>query len=340
MAKIIPEIDHQLLGINDDCLLVQNYYAAHNVIMGWGGVWLFWLIGLPGFISFVIAPWLPPYGYRNGIEIISFYEKISGLPLSAFIAYFLFYVIMLGGTSVAITLGFGYLLLRTASKNLSLIAFNRKTQTVSTLVKGEILTVPWHELRTEGKGKTLVSGYVPHRVKLVFIKNFGDFTAIDGTHGSADNNATDTEVLWEYIRVFMTQGPQSLNVSTTGYLGINNLDKQPLFSYDFATSLKSNWPWPIIKDKNRNPVMLFVQVAVVWPFRVVAFIPNMLTDWLWRKMCLRKLKDSKAVPHYHLAQYPDMITPKDVEKVITVEEASRLKGIPYPEAQKRLDGLL
>ena len=38
------EIDHQLLGLSDDCLVIQSFNVNHGIIMGWSGIWLFWLM--------------------------------------------------------------------------------------------------------------------------------------------------------------------------------------------------------------------------------------------------------------------------------------------------------
>lgn len=340
MSKTPPKIDHQLLGISDDCLIVQNFNVNHGIIMGWGGVWMFWLIGLPMALFLAVSPWMPPYGYNEDNSIRTLADMFNGMDVKGFLIYLFIFIVIGGGGMLAITLGFAYANLRRTSKSFSPITFNRKTQIVSTMVKGKIETVEWKKLRKFARDKTTISGYVPHRIKLIFIKDLGDTTAIEGTPaGGLDQDYTDTDVLWEYIRTFMDKGPESLNVPASNQLGIMSLDKQAMYSYDFKTSLKSNWPWPIIQSKDQNKVLLFFTVVFFWPGKVVFFFHNILSDWLWHKMCKRMLKNSKATPKYNFEQCSNTLTPKDVEEVITVEEASNENHLPYPEVRRRLKAI-
>lgn len=339
MSDIKPIIGHQLLGLSDDCLVVQNFNINHGIIMGWGGVWMFWLIGLPMALFLAVSPWIPPYGYNENGSIRTVFDMLNGMDVKGVLIYVFIFVVIGGGTMLGITLGFAYANLRRTSKSFSPITFNRKTKTVSAMVKGEIKSVEWKRLRKFSRDKTTISGYVPHRTSLLFIKDLGDTTAIEGTFaGVVDEDYTDTDAVWEYIRTFMDKGPESLNVPASNYLGIMNLDKQPMYSYDFKTSISSNWPWPIIKSKDQNKVLLFFTVVFFWPGKVVFFFHNILADWLWQKMCMRILKNSKATPKYNFEQCSNTITPKDVETVISVEEASKENYLSYFEVRRRLQG--
>ncbi|HIO96380.1 MAG TPA: hypothetical protein EYG71_00450, partial [Leucothrix sp.] len=63
--QVKPRIDHQLLGISDDCLIIQHFNINLSLSMGWGGALFFWLLGLPMVVYGVLQPLLPPYGYND-----------------------------------------------------------------------------------------------------------------------------------------------------------------------------------------------------------------------------------------------------------------------------------
>lgn len=128
----------------------------------------------------------------------------------------------------------------------------------------------------------------------------------------------------------MEQGPEQLTLAASPVIGLNHLDKQPMYSYNLQDSLKGNWFWPILKQKDRSKIRN-VFSYLYWPIKVVFFIPNLLTDWLWRKMCLRTLKDSKATPQYSMKNCgKQLLTTNDAERVSTGT------NLTYTEIKKRL----
>ena len=65
-----PEINEELLGISDDCLMVQSEHIKLGLNFGFGAVLTFLFMRLLAFLFAVTAPWMPPYGYRDdGTEI-------------------------------------------------------------------------------------------------------------------------------------------------------------------------------------------------------------------------------------------------------------------------------
>ena len=91
--NVAPRIEQQLISIDEEQLIIQHFNGNVTVSFGWGGALLFWIIGLPISLFLTIHPWLPPYGYRDGVAITSFYEKLSGVPLSGFMLYLLFFIV-------------------------------------------------------------------------------------------------------------------------------------------------------------------------------------------------------------------------------------------------------
>ena len=341
--QVKPRIDHQLLGISDDCLIIQHFNINLSLSMGWGGALFFWVIGLPMALFLAIAPWMPPYGYRDGIAITSFIEKISGASLTGILVYFLFYVVIMGGTMIAITLGFSYFNLRLVKQSFSPVTFNRKTQTVSIAANGVKEEIEWERLSATIAQVVYSSGYVMHQSKVLRLHNLSKIPRIKiQIEGSLfveeldDEEHSGAEANWEYIRQFMQQGPENLMIPNLPIIGIDHLDKQPMYSYNVKGSLKGHWFWPIFKEKNQHGVTLFFTL-LFWPIKVIFFIPNLLSDWLWRRMCLRTLKDSKATPRHSLKKCGNnMLTANDAEKVISVEEASATKDLSYGEVKRRL----
>ena len=337
-----PRMDQQLIGISDDCLIIQSFYINLSLTMGWTAALVFWLIGLPCLLFAIVAPWMPPYGYRDdGTEVTSFIESISGVPFTGFLIYLLFYVIAMGGTAVAMSLGVSYFYLRTLKKAFSPITFNRKTQMVSIYSQGEKEQIEWSKLSCSMVNVKYASGYVIHQSMILQLNNLSKYVKI-GIEGSLVVGALDdgehegVEGNWEYIRQYMEQGPDHLTLSTTPVIGLNHLDKQPMYSYNIQDSLRGNWFWPILKTKDRSKIGMFF-TYLYWPIKVAFFIPNLLADWLWRRMCLRTLKDSKATPQHSMKNCgKQLLTTNDAETVSTVEEASIDNNLTYAEIKKRL----
>ena len=55
-----PVLEDQLLGINDNCLMLQHRGIKLGLNYAFGGVLVFLFMGIPFFLSFIAQPWLPP----------------------------------------------------------------------------------------------------------------------------------------------------------------------------------------------------------------------------------------------------------------------------------------
>ena len=339
--RVKPIMDQQLIGISDDCLIVQHFNINLALTMGWGGAMMFWFIGFPIFLATIAFPWIPPYGYNEDGTIRTLSDVLNGFFSAGLIVYILVILIM-GGTALAITLGFSYYNLRTLKKSLSPITFNRKTQMVSMYSQGKKEEVEWSKLSCSLVNVNYASGYVMHQSMVLQLNNVtqsGIKVRIEASllaEALDDEEHEGAEGNWEYIRQYMEQGPEHLTLAPAPVIGLNHLDKQPMYSYNIQDSLQGNWFWPILKIKDRSKIRIFF-TYLYWPIKVAFFIPNLLTDWLWRKMCLRTLKDSKATPQYSLKNCgKQLLTTNDAETVSTVEEASTGTNLTYTEIKKRL----
>ena len=337
-----PRMDQQLIGISDDCLIVQHFNINLALTMGWGTALFFWIIGLPMALYIAILPWIPPYGYNEDNSIATLTDLFYGMGVIGFLIYFFFFIFIGGGTMIAITLGVSYFNLRILKKVFSPVTFNRKTQMVSMYSLGKKEEVEWSKLSCTIVNIKYASGYVMHQSMVLQLNNVSKTGAKVQIEGSLLINALDdgdhdgTEGNWEYIRQYMEQGPEHLTLAPAPVIGLNHLDKQPMYSYNVTDSLRGNWFWPIIKGKDQHKIRIVVSY-IYWPIKVAFFIPNLLTDWLWRRMCLRNLKDSKATPQYSLKNCgKQILTTNDAEKVSTIEEASAGNDLSYAEIKKRL----
>ena len=318
--NVKPRIDAQLLGLSDECLILHHFSLRLGLTFGWVSTWLFWVLGLPTLVYLIVAPWLPPYGYRDGIEITSFYEKITGYPIIEIFGNFLFSII-LGGIFIGILLGFGYAHLRRSAKNYSPIIFDRKSNIVYTYCDGSRQEVGWSDLRVSFRNAYYTSGFVPSRREVVYLDNLGEHTLIEEglpAKGLDDEVHTSAEAIWEFIRHFMNEGPEALKVPINSFSGFDNLYQQPFYSYAFMESVAAHWFWPLFRTKDRHAVTIFFTLFC-WPLKVLFFVPNILTDWLWRKISLSKFRDSPATPNSFLRQCEGLITSTDAKKYI--EEA-------------------
>ncbi len=338
-----PHIDHQLIGINNNTLVIQHFNINLLVSIGWGACLFFWLMGLPSLLAIIIGPWLPPYGYNDDGSAATLIDVLQG-DIRGHIAYLLFIVIM-GGFAIAMTLGMSYLNLKGVKRSFSPICFNRDTQTVSIYYGGEKQEIAWQDLEAEIQTMTYTSGYVPHRAQVLRLTNLGKQTRIEGNFWADPLDKNDTnhkhsgaESLWEYIHQFMSEGPDHLKIPTERFMGIDHLDKQPIYSYDFKRSLESHWFWPIVKVKTTEISYIVFCSLVICPIKIVFFIPNLFTDWLWRKLCLKILKDTPVTPAYTLNHLENIITPEHSEQVLAKGEDS-MKGNTYAEIKRRLKAL-
>ena len=314
--NVPPEINEELLGISDDCLMVQSEHIKLGLNFGFGAVLTFLFMGLPAFLFAVIAPWMPPYGYYDdGTEIISFVENISSYPIGGFVVYFVVYVFLGGGFFILMTYGFARLARTNASKRFSPITFNRQAQTVSAVFQKKEATIPWSEVkgvqylrRTAGASATAM-----HR-DVIELEQLG---MMEGD-----------ESLWEYISIFMNEGPNRLSIRP--YMS-DAWDHEPLYSRTFKQARHHHRIWPIITNEGLHPITSYI----IWPFKVVLYFPFLLTEWFWRRMMLRANKKSINFPATRFKNCTGTrITGQMATQV--AEGRDERYGINYLEVKRRL----
>jgi len=332
-----PSIDVQLLGINKNYLILQQPGLRLRLGFGWIGSWLFWVLGLPMLIYLFVAPWLPPYGYRDGVEIASFSEKISGYPIIETVAQ-LFFSMILGAPGIVMSLGFAFINLKRLKTDYPPIVFDRKSKIITIGTNTKSVSVNWSDVDVSIRTVFYASGFVPHQMKVLCLSNLGENTLIEGgiVADSLDGKAHDSvEATWEYIRQFMVDGPDALNVPALKFEGLSNLDKQPLYSYSFPESVSNHWFWPIFKELDRHPFTIILTL-LFWPMKVLFFIPNILADWLWRKISLSVLSASSNTPYYLFSKYDELITSEDAVTSLQAQE-DLIDGVNFLDVQQRIN---
>ncbi|HIO96764.1 MAG TPA: hypothetical protein EYG71_02425 [Leucothrix sp.] len=342
--EVKPTADEQFMGINTTCLIFQSYHGGLSLMYASGSMLFFWLMGLPWFLFILIEPWLPPYGYNEDGSVATFLGSLGNLSLGGFLAYLLFVLIM-GGMSLMLTIGMARLALHNVATKYSPIRFNRKTQMVSSVYMSKVYETSWKDITATTHSKIAISqSYIPRtRIVLTLKNKDGDIIGqIEGNKNAEniiDHQIFDGgESLWEYIRIFMTEGPEVLPVPVVWF---KFWDLQPQYSYPFKEAVEHHWPWPIIRHPNVPGSAKFFLI-LFWPYRVVTFLPFLLVEWLWRKMCLKVLPKGRANPALFLKDCDEVLMTGAMVKKVGKHKYDEMWELPYLEAKKRLEaqGLL
>ena len=207
-----PVLKGQLLGISDDCLMLQHLGIKRglNVAFGWAFSFLF--IGIPASIlPFWSSFYGSFYGYNGDGSIATFADVVADLD---------FYILILGGVGLGLYLWFIPLLLvrTTISKNSSPIIFNRQTQTISAVFHKKETTISFSEIKASFYTQTkLGSGLIPMNYEalkeaLEGVEALEEVLEIEGL-GRLEGN----ESLWEFIRIFMQEGADNLKITPYCY---------------------------------------------------------------------------------------------------------------------------
>ena len=311
--NVPPEINEELLGISDTCLMVQSEHIKLGLNFGFGAVLTFLFMGLPAFSYIMIFPWLPPYGYNADGSVATFNDII----LSFNYILYILVVIIGGGFFILMTYGFARLARTNASKRFSPITFNRHNQTVSAVFQKKEATIPWQEVKgVQYLRRTVGASALMHR-DVIELEHLG---MMEGD-----------ESLWEYICIFMNEGPNRLSVRP--YMS-DAWDHEPLYSRTFKQAKHHHRIWPIITNPGLHPITSYV----IWPFKVVLFIPFLLTEWFWRRMMLRANKKSINFPETRFKDCAGQrITGQMATQVATGRE--EVNGINYLDLKQRLRAL-
>ena len=306
-----PILEDQLLGISDDCLMVQHRGIKVGLNFAFGGVLTFLFMGIPMFIFLSLLPWLEPYGYKRDGSIATFADRVAGFN---WFGYFII-VAIVAIVIIGITYLYPLIVRKAVSKNISPITFNRQAQTVSAVFHKKEVTLPWSDVKGSIYTRTTLGpGMIPMSREVL---------ELDGL-GQLEGN----ESLWEYIRIFMQEGADRLKI--TPFIS-DSWDHEPFYSRTFKQGIDHHWPWPIQK----NPALAMWISILIWPIKIVMFIPFVLTEWWWRRMMKKAYKKSNNFPEQRFKDCAGQrITGQMATQVAKAE--SDMNGINYLEVKRRL----
>ncbi|PXF63605.1 hypothetical protein [Kangiella spongicola] len=236
--------------------------------------------------------------------------------------------------------GFSYIMARMIKKDSPTI-FDREDQKVSMVASGVVFEGEWRNIRGRIKNLTTLSGAVPLQDTIIAldlkpVRNLngkpltpqqkkmkraavieGSFTA-DGYDGC--------EMAWEFIREFMENGPEGLDVPKRLYYPLSS--KTTRTSISFREAVSYHWPFPPYREN--EPTTLQVIKTILVPVRLAFYIPNVLADGCWHWM-MNWGKPKMLLPEQEKAQQ-QAITPDMVFDILGKDK----EFMPYPEAKAKL----
>ena len=336
-----PAAGEQLIGINQHCLIMQSFRGSFALNYAYGAMLIFWMMGLPGFLLSVAFPWMPPYGYDDGVKIETLSQLLAGLDFSEvnYFGYFLM-AFLLGGMPLMLSIGMARLALYSVANTHSPIRFNRKDQIISSISNGKAFETPWKDIRAypQTHNMLLPSAVVSRRGTLTLMN--ANEEVIAQIHESPYAEGFDghelfegSESLWEYIRIYMLEGPEGLPVPKEIF---KSWDLRPQYSIPHNEILKHHLPWPIIKLPHASGYAKFF-LFITWPIRIFLFIPSLLAEWLWRIMCLRVLPKGKANPELFKQGCGDDLITTAMARSVSKPPHAEMFELPYLEVIKRLE---
>lgn len=298
-----PEINEELLAISDDCLMVQSDTLKRMLRLSFKSVFLLLFCTLPFSLYLASALWLPPYGHNGDSK--TFLDMLHNMPAANLVRNLM---ISIAGGVLPILLTYSYIQVAfIALKKTSPFTFNRKIQTVSAIYNGKKVIIPWLEV----KGSSTVNDY-----GIIKLEGLGQMRGDAG--------------LWEYFCVFMEEGPEGLNIFPYTR---DAWDHEPLYSRTFSQAKHHLRIWPINTKPDTHPFASYV----IWPYKIVRFIPFLLIEWFWRKLIMRHAnKDSICFPEQCFKNCKgERITGKmAAQEVIQADEY--INGINYLTLKQRL----
>lgn len=307
------------LAISDDCLQIQTHPIKLGLNFAFGGILSFLFIALPVYLYVLILILSPPYtrlNEQNEVVNVSFIEFISTIPIPGLLIT-LFFLFVFGGMLFLLSLNFARVTRNALISRVSPIIFNRQQQLVLSVFDGKKASVHWADIRHKKFMKTnLGPALIPMQRRIVEIEGLG---MIEGD-----------EQTWSYINSFMENGPDNLKVPV---FFSDSWEHQSKYSRSFKDAVHHHWFWPII----RNPALPIVISYLFWPFKVLLFIPFLMTEWIWRRMAIKGYRKSKIFPTQRLLDCGcagEKITGKMATSVY--RDLIDKDGINYLEVKRRL----
>jgi hypothetical protein len=278
-----PGADNNVMKITENCLFIRTAYAQ---IMG-GRYSTSWWMMIGGVFIGAFSHWLGYEIYGDQIE--------SGKFQGSFLE---FYFSTEGNISFLVPLGFFLigLCLSIPWRTQLPIIFNRKTQRVTTYIKGLIFSVSWENMKaTVGTATSAVYGGVPVRegiLRLYFPYQKGKRKKrnyeIIGVYSTTETETARRNVpmygagqIWAYICVFMNEGAAALPPFEEG---VNKYRLDHISeSFKFFNPMKM---FP--KDKLLYPITLPFFIFFIVPCSILIIIGDLLYMALDRILPKRK----------------------------------------------------
>ncbi|MEN7551548.1 hypothetical protein AAG747_26770 [Rapidithrix thailandica] len=132
---------------------------------------------------------------------------------------------------------------------------------------------------------------------------------------------------WEFIRKFMTSGPDDLEIPKQLYYPLSS--KITRRSISFQEAIRYHWPFPPYRRNETTILQVFKTILI--PVQLAFYIPNVLADGCWHWMV--NLGKPKMILHVLEEANKQIITPnmvfKILDKKITVIKYKKAKELFY-----------
>ena len=208
---------------------------------------------------------------------------------------------------------------------------------VSLFYENKLEEISWYDLRVSDTTHVKVVGSSLQKSRVLELSNLAKAKIASSQlgHGYDGKIYFGAESLWEYICTFMEEGAKNLDVPVEMYT-FDSFKLRPLYYNTFEESLKTHSFLPLL-DFTNNGFFFATFKLLVKSVKIVTFVPNIITDWGWRKIAQKKFKNSKSTPQYIFSLCEErLITATDALEV-RKESEKELLGIPYDTVVERLE---
>lgn len=318
-----PRMESQLFRVGDNVLELQTWNQDAHSGFGWLGCWFFILLGFPAMVFMTLAS--TEFIARDKVKWGAF--SWDDVEIGIGIVVFLF----------SLTLGYAMLNAR-ALKRFSPLHFNRRTGKLYATAFKQLFSADWTDVEIKKGTNTLlideifqqssVLRFTLHaenpskKLRKVAIAIFCNTSAQEGeplNQGAAS--------VYEYIRRFMQDGPDELMVPGEYWVPGEN----SYISIPARLALKKHRPWPIYQSVEPDLGLKLV-APLVFVYKIVFFIPNVMAEILWRAIYTAAPAKGEKIPADSLADGKDCITPLQVSGLLEKGQDAML----YTEAKQRL----
>lgn len=317
-------LDRQLHSINQDHLQIRTLVGESFAVMGFAGWIGFFLVGVP--LIVYSAPLL-----FMGIERLE--AGLSEPYIYILAPFFIAFVFLIG------TIGFSWFYSRQLKRSTPIL-FDRKDKMIRMIQMGVLYECSWDNVKGVIQNMTSAAGVVITQDTAIVLK-MKPVRTINGKPLNKQQQKTANAVIeesftadgydgcemaWEFIREFMENGPEGLDVPKRLYYPLSS--KTTRTSISFREAISYHWPFPPYRDN--EPTTLQVIKTILVPVRLAFYIPNVLADGCWHWM-MNWGKPKMLLPEQEKAQQ-QAITPDMVFDILGKDK----EFMPYPEAKAKL----